>query len=150
MKQHGRVGGLARLVNSTPLSFRATFVQPAFRRRLKLYMSTHEDAHCRYADTHTHTDPSSDITPHHCLLPNLQSPPWEITKSLSSHQGVKYTPLKSNRGGWRDSAVGVAREAASVRAPEKEDGGMRATALEGEDGVLIGRFGWREMELKTD
>lgn len=57
--------------------------------------------------TRRHTNPRrrSDITPHHWFLPNLQPPPWEITQCLSSHQGVKYTPLESNRGGWRDRVV---------------------------------------------
>ncbi|CAB1458324.1 unnamed protein product [Pleuronectes platessa] len=35
------------------------------------------------------------------LLSIKKRPPWEITQSLSSHQGVKYTPLESSRGGWR-------------------------------------------------
>lgn len=76
-----------------------------------LHMQTHRYAVTPHTRTHTHTNhsPCSDITPHHWFLPNLQPPPWEITQSLSSHQGVKYTPLKSNRGGWRDRAVGVVR-----------------------------------------
>lgn len=34
--------------------------------------------------------------------PKFKPPPWEITQSLSSHRPMKYTPLESNCGGWRD------------------------------------------------
>lgn len=34
--------------------------------------------------------------------PKFKPPPWEITQSLSNHRGMKYTPLESNSGGWRE------------------------------------------------
>lgn len=121
--------------------------------------------HCTHK--HTNLGPYSDITLHQWFLPNLQPPPWEITQSLSSHHGVKYTPLESNRGGgWMDSVFGVVRGQDVVgsnfqhdRSGDEKNGGEGGfsgenakrigcvTVPEGVEGVLIQGFGWWEMEL---
>lgn len=169
-EQHGRVGCLVRLVNSTPLSFRAAFVQLAFWREFKLYTIRfytfrHRDMQ-QQQHTHRNPSPRSDITPHHWFLPNLQPPPWEITQSVQPLGREIHTPGKQprwveglgSRGGegprggeyrvwvcevwtWKMRGELIEKNARS---------NVCAPVLEGADRVLIGGFGWREMELKKD
>lgn len=82
---------------------------------------THRYTMTPYTHRLTNPSPDADITTHHWLLANLQhphtppphpTPPWEITQSLSSHQGVKYTPLEKQprrEGGGTGLLFGVVR-----------------------------------------